>query len=314
MRQRRLGTSDLDVSILSLGSWRTFERLPVEQSRAIMAAARDAGITFFDDARYNDETGTAPLPTGWSEVLFGQLFRATFDDRSQAVVSNKLWWEFWPEQDAVAELDGSLGRMEFDYVDLIYTLPLPDGLAIDDAVAAIGVLIESGRARAWGVGNWQAGDLASAIEAADRLGVPRPCAAQLPYSLLRRDWVEDAPMDAILREGDVGLVASFVLAGGVLTGKYQRGQAGRSSGDTIVDATSPATRIAAELTALADRWSVTAANLAFAFALSHPNLATVLFGATSTAQLADNVASLAVFDSLTDDQRAAIQAIGGPAA
>lgn len=313
MRSRRLGSSDLDVSIMSLGSWRTFERLPIEQSRAILAAARDAGITFFDDARYNDETGTAPLPTGWSEVLFGELFRATFDDRAQAVVSNKLWWEFWPQQDATAELDASLGRMGFDYVDLIYTLPLPEGLAVDDAVEAIGALIGSGRARAWGVGNWQAGELASAIDAADRQGVPRPCAAQLPYSLVRRDWVEDAQMDAILRDGDVGLVASFVLAGGVLTGKYQRGQAGRSSGDAIVDAASPATHIAAELTALADRWGVTAANLAFAFALSYPYLASVLFGATSTAQLADNVGSLAVYDALTDDQRSAISAIGRPA-
>ena len=97
-----------------------------------------AGINFLDDARYNDETGTAPIPTGYSEVLFGELFRAAGWHRADTVVTNKLWWEFWPEQSAAAELDGSLGRMKFDYVDLIYANPPPEGLAVPDMVAAGG--------------------------------------------------------------------------------------------------------------------------------------------------------------------------------
>jgi aryl-alcohol dehydrogenase-like predicted oxidoreductase len=72
---RPLGSAGLDVSVMSLGSWRTFERLPADTRVAIMRAARDEGINFFDDARYNDETGTAPIPTGYSEVVFGELFR-----------------------------------------------------------------------------------------------------------------------------------------------------------------------------------------------------------------------------------------------
>ena len=68
--------SECDVSRLSLGSWRTYERISRDEGLAVMHAARDAGITFLDDARYNDETGTAPIPTGYSEVLFGELFRA----------------------------------------------------------------------------------------------------------------------------------------------------------------------------------------------------------------------------------------------
>ena len=106
---RRLGSSDLDVSLFSLGSWRTFERIPRDQALAVMRAAREAGITFLDDARYNDETGTAPIPTGYSEIVFGELFRATGWVRDDVVVANKLWWEFWPEQDAAGELDASLG-------------------------------------------------------------------------------------------------------------------------------------------------------------------------------------------------------------
>ncbi|MGZ7003895.1 MAG: aldo/keto reductase, partial [Acidimicrobiales bacterium] len=128
--RQRLGSSDLQVSRFALGSWRTFERIPREQGLAVMLAAREAGITFLDDARYDDETGTAPMPTGWSEVVFGELFRAAGWVRDEVVVANKLWWELWPEQDAAAELDGSLGRMGLDHVDLIYSMPPPDGLAM----------------------------------------------------------------------------------------------------------------------------------------------------------------------------------------
>ena len=71
-----LGNSGLEVSNLALGSWRTYERLPREAGMAVMGAAREAGISFLDDARYNDETGVAPLQTGYSEVVFGEFFRA----------------------------------------------------------------------------------------------------------------------------------------------------------------------------------------------------------------------------------------------
>ena len=87
---RRLGSSGLEVSGLSLGSWRTYERLPAETGVAILRAAREEGITFFDDARYNDETGRAPLPTGYSEVVFGNLFRAAGLRRDDVVVANIL--------------------------------------------------------------------------------------------------------------------------------------------------------------------------------------------------------------------------------
>ena len=180
MHRRWLGSSELEVSRLSLGSWRTFERIPREDALAVMGAAREHGLNFLDDARYDDETGTAPIPTGYSEVLFGELFRAAGWDRARTVVSNKLWWEFWPEQSAAAELDGSLARMGFEYVDLIYANPPPDGLTIAEMVAAVGGLIASGKARTWGIVNWEAGPFLEATHAAEQLGVEAPCAAQLP--------------------------------------------------------------------------------------------------------------------------------------
>src|SRR3954471_19049497 len=87
--RRRLGSSQLEVTPLALGSWRTFERIPREQGLAVMRAAREVGIAFLDDARYNDETGTAPIQSGYSEVVFGELFRAAGWERDAVVIANK---------------------------------------------------------------------------------------------------------------------------------------------------------------------------------------------------------------------------------
>ena len=108
-----LGHSGIEVSRLALGSWRTYERISRDQGVQVMRAAREAGINFLDDARYNDETGQAPVPTGYSEMVFGELFRAAGWRRDETVVSNKLWWEFWPDQSPaggarrVARADGT---------------------------------------------------------------------------------------------------------------------------------------------------------------------------------------------------------------
>ena len=220
MEHRALGSSGLSVSALSLGSWRTFERIPREQGVVVMTAAREAGIDFLDDARYDDETGSAPLPTGYSEVVFGELFRASGWKRDEVVLANKLWWEFWPEQSAAEELEASLGRMGLDHIDLIYAEQLPEGLEIEEAVDAVGGLIRSGKARAWGILNWRPQDLADASRAAAGLGVAAPCAAQLAYSLAFREMVEDTAMEEALAVAGTSVVASAVLAGGALSGKY----------------------------------------------------------------------------------------------
>jgi aryl-alcohol dehydrogenase-like predicted oxidoreductase len=167
---RPLGSSGMDVSALSLGSWRTYDRLPARSGAAVMRAAWDEGINFFDDARYDDETGQAPIPTGYSEVLFGELFRAAGVPRGDAIVANKLWWEFWPDQSAAAELDASLRRMGFDYVDLIYASAPPPGVSVADLVADLGALIESGKARAWGLLNWPAKQRISLLVGRDQAG------------------------------------------------------------------------------------------------------------------------------------------------
>jgi aryl-alcohol dehydrogenase-like predicted oxidoreductase len=265
-----------------------------EEGLAVMRAAREHGINFLDDARYDDETGAAPIPSGYSEVLFGELFRAAGWDRADTVVANKLWWEFWPDQDAAAELEESLGRMGFQHVDLIYANPPPDGLAIPEMVVALDELVRSGRARAWGVVNWEAGALLEASRAARRLGVPQPCAAQLPYSLVQREWVQSDEMTAALEACGAGVVASFVMAGGVLTGKYDAGGAGRADTDVETPRFAAAREQGRRLRALAEELGYSPAALAIAFALANPRVSSVLFGATAPDQIAENVAALAI--------------------
>ena len=153
---RCLGGSSLEVSRIALGSWRTFERMDRADAERVLGHALDAGIDFLDDARYNDETGRAPLATGYSEVLFGELFRAVGAERAAVTVSNKLWWEFWPEQDAVSEVHGSLERMGFDRLDLLYSSTLPDELDVPVAVEQIAAVLDDGRVSAWSVVNWSA--------------------------------------------------------------------------------------------------------------------------------------------------------------
>jgi L-glyceraldehyde 3-phosphate reductase len=296
---RPLGSSGLDVSALSLGSWRTFEHLPPETGAAIVRAAREEGISFFDDARYNDETGRAPIPTGYSEVLFGELFRGAGVRRDEVVVANKLWWEFWPGQSAAAELDASLQRMRFDHVDLIYANPPPAGLAVADLVASVGGLVAAGKARAWGLVNWPADLAGQAVAAAASLAIAPPCAFQLPYSLVQRSWVEDPRMRQAVAAAGAGVVASFCLAGGVLTGKYRSGPAaGRAAGTLAEPRVAPAVAAAGELAALAGELDTTAAALALAFPFTNPDVTSVLFGATSPQQLRANCAAAGLWDRL----------------
>jgi aryl-alcohol dehydrogenase-like predicted oxidoreductase len=299
------------VSRLALGSWRTYERISHDRGVAVMRAAREAGITFLDDARYNDETGHAPIPTGYSEVIFGRLFKAAGWDRDQTIVSNKLWWEFWPDQTPEQELAGSLGRMGLDHVDLIYSEVPPDSLSLDDSVGLITGLISAGIARAWGTLNWPGELMERAWQIADRAGVPGPVATQPPYSLVKRDAVDDRSMQAVVRSRDIAIVASYALAGGVLTGKYDHDErAGRAAGQLGTPRYRAGVTAGRKLAALANQTGHDPAQLAIAFALNNPSVTSVLFGATRPEQVWSNVTALAVADELTADQRRQLDAIG----
>jgi len=311
MPMTALGRSDLRVSRLALGSWRTYERISRDQGVRVMRAAREAGINFLDDARYNDETGHAPLPTGYSEVVFGELFRASDWRRDEVVVSNKLWWEFWPDQSPAQELAGSLARMGLDHVDLIYSEVPPDGVGLEDAIDMITGLIRTGAARAWGTLNWTPDQLERAWQIADREGVPGPVATQPPYSLVRREIVDDPAMRRLAADRGVAIVASYTLAGGILTGKYdEEPGAGRAAGMIGQPQWASAVAAGRDLAALARHIGVAPASLAMAFALLDPSVTTVLFGATRPEQIRANLGALALAERLTPGERDRLAAIG----
>jgi aryl-alcohol dehydrogenase-like predicted oxidoreductase len=289
VEHRRLGASELEVSAFALGSWRTYERIPREQGMAVLNAAREHGIDFLEVARYNDLSGRAPIPTGYSEVVFGEVFRRSGWPRAEVTIAEKLWWEFWPRQTAAQELDASLERTGLDHVDFVYSDPPPAELALEEVVEAVGGLLRAGKVRAWGIVNWPADRIAAAGRIAGEQGVPPPCAAQLPYSLAQRSPVEDDAMRAALEACAASVVASFVLAGGILSGKYAAGGSGRMSEEVADPRFAEARRVAERLHALAAESGVPAATLAMAFAYTQPGVATVLFGATTPEQVAENV-------------------------
>ena len=305
---RPLGASGLEVSAFALGSWRTYERIPRDAAVAVLQEARASGIDFLEVARYNDETGTAPIPTGYSEVVFGEVFRASGWPRDEVTIATKLWWEFWPQQTAAQELDASLQRTGLERFDFVYSDPPPPELPMADVVGAVAELVSGGRVRAWGIVNWPAERIAEAGRVAGELGVAAPCAAQLPYSLIARDWVEGPEMTAALRSCGAKVVASYVLAGGILTGKYAApGATGRMVGEPRSEA---AVHAADELGALAAEIGTTPAVLAMAFVLANPGVATILFGATRHEQIRENVAAAEVAEALTEGQLARLRAIG----
>jgi aryl-alcohol dehydrogenase-like predicted oxidoreductase len=204
--------------------------------------------------------------------------------------------------------------MGFGYVDLIYANPPPPALPVAEMVSAVGGLLSSGKARAWALVNWPAGQTAEAVRAAAGQGVAPPCAAQLPYSLVRRDWAEDPVMTEALAAAGAGVIASFCLAGGVLTGKYRSGQAaGRAAGTLAAPEVAPALAAADELAALAARLGTTAATLALAFPLTSPGVTSVLFGATSPDQLRANCSVIGLAGRLSEQGLAELRQIGLPA-
>jgi aryl-alcohol dehydrogenase-like predicted oxidoreductase len=308
--RRELGDSGIEVSLFALGSWRTWERIARDEAAAVMAHAHARGVDFLEVARYNDESGQAPIPTGHSEVVFGEAFRASGIPRDQVFIAEKLWWEFWP-QTPLEELEASLERTGLEHVDYLESDPPPEHVPMDEVVAMMGELIAADRVRAWGIVNWPAERIAEAGRAARAAGLPAPKSAQLPYSLVARDWVEGPATTEALDICGASVMASYVLVGGVLSGKYARGDAeGRMAGRLDDPHAAQALTAVPALLGLSDRLGHPPAVLAMAFALTNPRVSTILTGATRPEQIDENLRAVEVLESLSEEDVAALRAIG----
>jgi aryl-alcohol dehydrogenase-like predicted oxidoreductase len=292
--------------------------MPEDEARKVIEAGLAAGINFLDDARYNDRTGNAPLNTGYSEVLFGRLLRQIGVRRESLMIGNKLWFEIYPNESIEAELDGSLSRLQMDYLDIEYCEKPPDSLPMLDLVTALDRVIATGKLRSWGVLNWTADKIEEAVHVATTHGLRPPSAAQLAYSVLTRSPVEDERMRHICRTAGIAIVSSYSLCGGLLSGKYRSADSnaypGRanarpnSSSGTgrlsthlndarltpLLPKIDPFVRIAEDIGCLPSQ-------LAIAYCLKNPDVTSVLFGSRSVSQLQENVGALAVVPRLTDE-------------
>ncbi len=315
MEQRTLGSSGVSVSAMSVGSWLTLDHIPEDEALDVLRTAIDLGVSFFDDARYDDRTGKAPIKTGYSEVVFGELFRKGGWRREDVFIANKAWLEFYPDETIAEEVMGSLVRLEMDYLDLVYVVPPPKDseLSIAELVEQMNEVVQSGKLRYWGGLNWTAKQIDEACTVASENDYAPFTAVQLPYNLLYRKAVEGPKMRETCQKHEVGIVASFGLAGGLLTNKYAspdgRGRVRIGGKQLAYYRKQGAIRIASKMSSIAEELGMTPAQLALSYCLVGPNVASVLFGATSKEQIRENLSALEKQQKLDDDALRKIRGI-----
>ncbi|MEU5692804.1 aldo/keto reductase [Actinosynnema sp. NPDC020468] len=289
--RRRVGTSDLDVSLLSLGSWHTYDRMDFADAVAMVRAAVDAGVNLFDVAVYS-MPGMTPA---FTDVIWGSIIRAAGIARDEYLVSAKLWLEGFGEQGFRPQLENAFLRGGFDVADLVILGDLRrDDLALEDLVEDLGRLTADGLIRAWGVNNWSAGNITRLRELAAERGVPGPQIAQLKYSIGRRSIPDGEPFGRLFADG-FAMQSSDVLEGGILAGGTGlTREIGRDPGgvrEAIKEKAVGVVKLAEEL-------GTTAARLSVAFTLTHPANVTTLFGATKLTQLEDNLAAVDLVEQI----------------
>jgi voltage-dependent potassium channel beta subunit len=325
MEYRRLGSSGLKVSELSLGSWVTYHnQVDTAAAKEMLAAAMDAGINFFDNAEV--------YAKGQSETVMGQAFKALGWPRLNYIVSTKFFWGLDRDGNAVNRkdtlnrkylmqaIDGSLQRLGLDFVDLIFCHRPDPQTPIEETVWAMSDIIASGKAQYWGTSEWSAGEIRAAWEIAERHHLRKPVMEQPQYHLFHRSRVEDE-YTRLYEDIGLGLTTWSPLASGLLTGKYRGGVPAGSRGalesmgfltKSLTDAAKNAA--VGKLEPIAADLGATLAQLAIAWVAKNPRVSTVITGASTLAQLQSNLGAVAVLPKLTPEVMARIDEITSPLA
>jgi aryl-alcohol dehydrogenase-like predicted oxidoreductase len=273
-------------SRLALGSWHTWDRMTHDEGVELFRAAVAGGARLFDVGSYNmgpHEEGSE------TDVLFGTLARASGLERESWQLCFKLWLWTWPAEPLAVQLDRLIERTGFGHAELAILGDFVGELDVERVVGEVGALLGDGRVGAWGVNNWSAQDIARADDAARAAGIAGPALAQLKYSVCRRSVAEGAPWRALIDERGIAIQASDVFEGGILAGGAADGRRiGMDTGGVRerIRAAAPA------LAATARDFGATPGQLALAFCLANPDVASVLFGVSRRAQLDDNLGAL----------------------
>jgi L-glyceraldehyde 3-phosphate reductase len=311
MSYRRTGRSGLLLPGISLGLWWNFGHdRPLETSRAIVRRAFDLGITHFDLAN-----NYGP-PYGSAEENFGTLMRQDLRPyRDELVISTKAGYDMWPgpygewgsRKYLLASLDQSLGRMGLEYVDLFYSHRYDPDTPLEETMGALDAAVRAGKALYAGISSYSAEKTREAAAILRDLGTPL-LIHQPSYSMLNR-WIEPDLLDAVGELG-IGCIVFSPLAQGMLTDKYLGGipegsRASRPtslSPDLITDESLAKIRALNEIAAGRGQ---SLAQMALAWVLRDDRITSALIGASSVAQLEDNVAALERLD-FSDEELAEI--------
>ncbi|HVA74532.1 MAG TPA: aldo/keto reductase [Acidimicrobiales bacterium] len=309
MEYRRLGSSGLEVSVLSLGSWVTFgPQLNEDLAAECLDAARQAGVNFFDNAE--------SYAGGESERIMGKAISMLGWQRHSYVVSTKLFWGLHDEPNMrntlnrkylMQAIDGSLERFGLDFVDLVYCHRNDPATPLEETVWAMSDMVSTGRALYWGTSEWPADEIRAAWEIAERHHLHKPVVEQPQYNLFNRARVEHE-YQRLYDDIGLGLTTWSPLASGLLTGKYRGGvpegsRASLPGYEWLRDAlTSGAHNEAvARLATIAGELGCTPAQLAIAWCATNPHVSSVITGASRVAQIRENMGALAVMAQLTSD-------------
>ena len=321
MNYRRLGRSGLQVSELSIGSWVTYgNQVDHNLARESLAAARDAGVNFFDNAEV--------YASGRSEEIMGAALKELAWPRVSYVVSTKFFWGLneAPNQYHTLNrkylhnaIDGSLRRLQLDYVDLVFCHRPDPNTPVEETVWAMSDMIARGKALYWGTSEWSADEIRAAWEVAERHHLHKPVMEQPQYNLFHRRRVEDE-YRRLYEDIGLGLTTWSPLASGLLTGKYRDGIPAQSRAQlqgydwlrgALTDAGKNA--IVAQLADVAAELGCSVAQLAIAWILKNPHVSTVITGASHVGQIQENMLAKEVAQKITPEIKARIEAIVGEA-
>ncbi|GJJ05176.1 glyceraldehyde 3-phosphate reductase [Duganella rhizosphaerae] len=301
MQYRRCGRSGLQLPLMSLGLWHNFGDVSTLASqRDMLRTAFDLGITHFDLAN-----NYGP-PYGSAETNFGQLYQKDFTPyRDELIISTKAGWDMWPgpygqgggsRKYVLASLDQSLQRMGLDYVDIFYSHRFDPDTPLEETMGALAHSVQQGKALYVGVSSYSAEKTAEAARLLAEWKVP--CLIHQPsYNMLNR-WIEEDLLDTLAAQG-MGCITFTALAQGILSDKYLNGipedsRVNRPGGGSLQKAHLSDENLerVRGLNEIAKARGQTLAQMALAWVLRDPRVTSTLIGASSSAQIRENVAAL----------------------
>ena len=308
MKYRRIGRSGLKVSALSFGSWVTFgPQLDVGLAADCMAAAREAGVNFFDNAE--------AYSGGESERIMGNVFARLKWPRHSYVISTKLYWGLHDDVNMrrtlnrkylMQAIDGSLERFGLDFVDILFCHRSDPETPVEETVQTMSDIVSAGKALYWGTSEWAADEIRAAWEISDRHHLHRPVVEQPQYNLLWREKV-DASTPAFTRTSASGSRLGAPSGSGILTGKYLDGVPGGSRASvpgygwlrSMLTDPKNNEKVRA-LKDVSDRLGCSLAQMSLAWCVKNPHVSTVITGASRPEQLQENMRAIEVVDLLDD--------------